>query len=98
MREIRKREGAISIAAVAKVLGRGREVIVRAEALRAVVEAERNVARLEMETKIRAAANALEESGESITVAAVCRELKLHRSYLEKRGRLREIVLRARKP
>lgn len=95
---LRERDGAVSIVGVAKALGRGREVIERAEALRAVVEVERNVARLEMETKIHAAAKALEERGESITVAAVCRELALHRSYVEKRGRLRELVQRARRP
>lgn len=31
-------------------------------------------------------------------ICSVCRELGLHRSYVEKRGRLREIVMRVRRP
>lgn len=94
---LRARDEAVTLVAVAKALGRGREVIERAEALKGVVEAEQNLARLEMETRIRSAAKVVEEKGEPLTVAAVCRELGLHRSYVEKRGRLREIVRRARR-
>lgn len=61
-----------------------------------MVDEERNLNRLEMEAKIRTAAKAVEEGGESITVAAVCRRLGLPRSYVEKRGRLKELVRRAR--
>ncbi|MFO0648530.1 MAG: TniQ family protein [Polyangiales bacterium] len=94
---LRERDEAITILGVARVLGRGRETIERSEPLRAIVDAERAVERTEMEAKIRSAAKVLEEYGRPVTVAAVCRQLGLHRPYIEKRGRLREIVMRVRR-
>lgn len=93
-RELRARDVAVTTLGVARVLGRGREVVERTPTLRAVVDEERNIVRLEMEHTIRAAARALCERGESITTAAVCREIGRDRSYVEKRGRLRDVVLR----
>lgn len=90
--EVRARDEVITIVAVAEALGRGREVIERAEALRAIVDAEREADQQRMEERIRAARSAIHARGKVASMAGVCRELGLHRSYIEKRGRLWELV------
>lgn len=88
---------AVTMASVARALGRARHLIERSETLKAAVETEKAVERRAVEAKIRAAIRALGEQGEEVSVVGVCRVMGKHRSYIEKRGRLREIVMRARR-
>jgi putative intracellular protease/amidase len=66
--------------------------------LRAVVEEHRKAAQQAMEAEIRAAVKALRAAGHAVTMIAVCRTLGKHRSYVEKRGRLRLLVWQAGRP
>lgn len=94
--ELRSQDEAVTILGVARLLGRGREVIERTKLLRAVVDAERVVDREAIEAKVRQAAEELAARQVPVTVGSVCHRLGRHRSYIEKRGPLRAIVERAR--
>lgn len=96
--QLREQDEVIRVGPVARLLGRGREVIERNPPLRAIVREEANAQQRVVEEKIRHALERLAKRGERLSVAGVCRELGLHRSYVEKRGRLREIVEQRQRP
>lgn len=84
----------VTVVAVARLLGCGKHHIERNEALRDIVEHYQRYERFHREAEVSRAAATLRKAGETITVAALCRVLGKHRSYIEKREWLMEHVSR----
>ncbi len=93
---LRERDENITVMAVARMLGRGRAVIERDPLLRQLVRDEFEVPLEQERNEVREAVKAVGARGETVSIAAVCRELGWNRGYVARHWDLRKIIEQAR--